>query len=701
MTMSIFRGYERVRIGAAAACVCVSYVLSPATAGAQQRDTLTDQPTRIEGVTVIGSRSDLAEARERVARVPGAVAVIEPEQIRATRQANLHDVLRMTPGVYVQPRSGAADESQISVRGSGLRNNFHARGINLLVNGMPYRNADGFTDFESLELLNTETIEVYKGANALRYGGSTLGGAINLATRTGYTASALEAFAQGGAFGFQKAQLASGAVLGPFDYYASYARTALDGFREWSAQERDRVNLHAGYRITRATDVRGFYLYAKVNEQLPGALSAAALDASPHAADPGNLADRWGRDYDLHHLGAQLRLQLSPAQRLDVSPYLQYRDIDHPIFEVISQQSHDWGAELRYENTGRVGGRENRLTVGLQPAYETMRNRQFVNERGEHGTLRRDERDRARNFAVYVEDALALTPGLTATVGARFDYARREVEDHFLDDGDQSDARVYRPVTPRLGLAQALPGGGRLFANASRTYEPPLFLELTSFGNAGGFIDLDGQDAWQYEVGARGESAGLGWEVAVYEVEMKNEILNRNVEPFPGAPFTVPTYRNAPRTRHYGAEVGAAYRFPVGLARADRLTVRGAYTLGRFEYVEDPEYEGKEIPGVPEHYLTAEMKYEHPSGLSLAPSAEWVPEGYFVDSGNTARNQGWWSLGVRAEWAVERLGTTLFASADNLTDARFARSVQVDNAAGRSFEPADPRSLYVGLRWSR
>src|SRR6185503_4907900 len=129
-------------------------------------------------VTVIGSKTDLAETRERMNQVPGSVAMVDGAQIRATRQANLKDVLQFVPGVYVQPRFGAADESQISIRGSGLRNNFHARGVNLLVNGMPYRNADGFTDSESLELLTTEAIEVYKGGNALRYGGSTLGGAI-------------------------------------------------------------------------------------------------------------------------------------------------------------------------------------------------------------------------------------------------------------------------------------------------------------------------------------------------------------------------------------------------------------------------------------------------------------------------------------------------------------------------------------------
>ena len=126
------------------------------------------RPAAIElaELTVIGTRADLEERRARLAQVPGSVALVEAEEIRSTRQANLKDVLGFTPGVYVQPRFGAADESQISIRGSGLRNNFHARGVNLLVNGMPYRNADGFTDFESLELLNTESIEVYKGGNA-------------------------------------------------------------------------------------------------------------------------------------------------------------------------------------------------------------------------------------------------------------------------------------------------------------------------------------------------------------------------------------------------------------------------------------------------------------------------------------------------------------------------------------------------------
>ena len=666
---------------------------------------LTPTAAALATVTVIGTRGDLAETRERLLQIPGAVSIIEPSAILASRQSNMNDVLRFTPGVYAQPRFGAADESQLSVRGSGLRNNFHARGINLLVNGMPYRNADGFTDFESLELLTTDAIEVYKGANALRYGGSTLGGAINLNTRTGYTASPIGTYAQGGSYGFAKLQLSSGAERGAFDYFGSFAHTTLDGFRDWSGQRRDRVNLHAGYRFTPTVDARAFYFFAHVQEELPGALTRDGLHSAPTTADPTNLSNRWGRDYDLHHVGVQLRTQLSPSQRLDISPYLQYRDIDHPIFEVIAQISHDWGAEIRYENTARIGGRDNRLTIGVQPALESMHNRQYQNVRGEHGALTRDEQDHVTALAAYVENALSVTSRLTVTAGARFDQSTRKVTDYFLGNGDQSDERRYTPVTPRFGLVYTLSRGAQIFANASRTVEPPLLLELSSFGNAGGFIDLNAQDAWQYEAGARGEHAGIAWDLALYDVELRDEILNLNVRPFPGAPFTVPTYRNAPRTRHSGLELGMAHPIATGLfARGvsrDRLTVRGAYTLARYVYTSDPSYEGKEIPGAPRHYVTTELAYTHPAGWTIAPVVEWVPQSYFVNSANTEKNAAWSNIGFRADWAIPRAGVTAFISGRNLADRRMSQSVQVDNAAGKYFEPADGRSFYGGLRWSR
>jgi iron complex outermembrane receptor protein len=676
---------------------------APADTVAKGNVVLSKKVATLAGVTVIGTKSDLAETRERMALIPGSVAIVDGSQIRATRQANLKDVLQFVPGVYIQPRFGAADESQISIRGSGLRDNFHARGVNLLVNGMPYRNADGFTDFESLELLTTEAIQVYKGGNALRYGGSTLGGAINLDTKTGYSASPISLFAQGGSFGFYKTQLESGDSRGRSDYYASYARTSMDGYRQWSAQQRDRVNLHGGYQFSSNTDARVFYFFAHVKEELPGALTQAVFETDPRAADPGNVSDRWGRDYNLHHIGLQLRTQISPSQRLEISPYMQYRDIDHPIFEVISQLSHDYGVEVRYENTASIGSRSNRFTIGFQPAYESLLNHQYVNNAGAHGALTKNQHDRAKSLALYMEDVFSLTQRLSTVLGVRAERASRETEDFFLSNGDQSDKRVYRPLSPKVGLLYSFaPGGAQFFANASKSYEPPLLLELNSL-TVPGYIPLEGQSAWQYELGMRGRKIGLSWDLSAYDVELSNEILNINVQPFPGAPFTVPTYRNAPKTRHSGLEIGLSYQIPGAVFVrgdvADHLLVRTSYTLARYIYVDDPNYKGNDIPGAPRQVMATEVKYTHPSGFSLAPGVEWVPQSYFLNSQNTVKNEGWTNVSLRAELATS-YGMNLFAAGQNLTNRRFSQSVQVDNAAGQWFEPADGRSFYAGLRWT-
>lgn len=664
---------------------------------------LRPRATQLAELSVIGTRADLDERRDRLADVPGAVALVESEDIRGSRQANLKDALGLTPGVYIQPRFGAADESQISIRGSGLRNNFHARGTNLLVNGMPYRNADGFTDFESIELLTTEAIEVYKGGNALRYGGSTLGGAINLETKTGHTASPLAVVSQGGSYGLFKGQLSSGTTRGKFDYYASYTRTSLDGFRDWSSQGRDRVNAHLGYALSPSTDLRTFYFFARVSERLPGSLSSAQLYDDPGAADPGNASQHWGSDYDLHHLGVQLRSQLAPRHRIEISPYVQYRDTDHPIFQVIAQVSRDYGLDARYETTMPVAGRSNRFTFGVQPAWLNMSNRQYQNLVGKHGALAKDQEDRAASLALYAENVLSVTPRFTAVIRARLDRSIRKSRDLFLSNGDQSDRRVYNPLLPKVGFLYSVPNvDGQVYGNASRSYEPPLLLELNSL-TVPGFIALDGQSAWQLELGFRGSRGGVAWDIAAYDIELSNEILNLNVQPFPGAPFTVPTYRNSPRSRHYGLEAGVDYRVPGALftraGEGDRVRLRLAYTFARYRFVKDSSFDGNEIPGAPRHHVVAQVSYAHPSGFSLTPSLEWVPESYFLNSANTDRNLGWATFGVRAEWTWARTGLAVFAAGQNLTDHVYSGSVQVDNAAGKYYEPADRRSVYAGIRY--
>src|SRR4030095_5965771 len=238
------------------------------------------------------------QAREEIERTPGGVGIVTQEQIEETRAANLKDALEWVPGVMIRRPFGAADESQLSIRGSGLRNNFHLRGINVLIDGFPYGNADGFSDFESLELLNHPHIEVFKGANALRFGGNTMGGAINLVSKTGSTAGLIESRIEGGSYGFFKGYLATGQVYGPLDLYASFSDTELQGYREHSEQTRYRAFGTAGYTFSGRTTLRFDRVFVHNREQLPGALTPEQFTQNPQQQNPATKFAKEARNYD-------------------------------------------------------------------------------------------------------------------------------------------------------------------------------------------------------------------------------------------------------------------------------------------------------------------------------------------------------------------------------------------------------------------
>ena len=363
---------------------------------------------------------------------------------------------------------------------------------------------------------------------------------------------------------------------------------------------------------------------------------------------------------------------------------------------MINQESRDYGAEVRYENRRSLCGRTNRLTRRV-PARLAGHGQPAVPERGRTSTAssEKDQKDKAVGLALYGENALAADAAADRRAGVRSTTPSGRAHDVFLADGDQSDHRVFNAVLPKLGLLYALPTfGGQVYGNVSRSSEPPLLLELNSL-SVPGFIDLRAQDAWQIELGVRGGARGIRWDVAAYDVELEDEILNMNVHPFPARRSPCRRTGTPPALGTTGSR--AAWRSdsaPVGVARV-------AYTFARYRFVEDPTFEGNDIPGAPRHHLQAQVRLQHRSGLAVTPTLEWVPSSYAVNSENTARNDGWATVGLRAEYTIARAGVTAFAAGQNLTDTRYAASVQVDNATGRSFEPADARSFYVGFQWAR
>ena len=288
----------------------------PAT-GSEPLPTLTPMVVPASPIIVPDRTATTEEARQEIQRtVPGGAEVIGESRIKDSLAENLRGVLDFVPGVLVRPRFGLADESQFSIRGSGLQNNFHSRDVNFLFNGFIYGQADGFSDFETIELMDTKRVEVFKGANALRFGANSIGGAVNFVTKTGADAGPIEYWGEAGSFGFFKQHIDTGWVFGPLDIYGGFSAMGLEGYRDHAQQQRYRLNTSTGWDGGGGMTARLDLGWVKSLENLPGSLTREQFEANPRQRNPAAAFANEQRNFVYPNGALTFRLPLAPDQQL-------------------------------------------------------------------------------------------------------------------------------------------------------------------------------------------------------------------------------------------------------------------------------------------------------------------------------------------------------------------------------------------------
>ncbi|WP_287034601.1 TonB-dependent receptor plug domain-containing protein, partial [Methylobacterium sp. CG09_land_8_20_14_0_10_71_15] len=265
-----------------------------------------------------GSLSVPSVDRQRavLAGTVGSVAFVDAATLQDRYANTLRDVLKDVPGVYVQERYG--QELRLSVRGSGIARAFHLRGIELLQDGIPLNLADGSGDFYQVDPLALRSVEVYKGGNALTFGATTLGGAVNVVTPTAYTALAPNILrVDGGSFGTIREQAQMSRIDGPLDVLVNATLTNSDGFRAHEAQATKNFNVNIGYRIAPDIETR-FYLGTYLTDQkLPGTLTLGQSLTTPTLANPAAISGNQSRKVETERIANRTSFLLDVG-KLDV-----------------------------------------------------------------------------------------------------------------------------------------------------------------------------------------------------------------------------------------------------------------------------------------------------------------------------------------------------------------------------------------------
>lgn len=672
-------------------------------------------PVMVRAKRMVPSRlmSD-REALERLERTPGGVAQVTEAHIRRRRAANLSEVLDFVPGVTAGSRHGPAQDDQISIRGSGLESRYETWGISLLQDGFALNQADGLAVTQPLDMDFVKRIEIYKGASAMRFGGDMMGGAINLVTKTGYDAPALEVGSEVGSYGFVKNYLGSGHVAGRWDSYLGLSDAELGGFRDHSIQVQRRMFGTVGYTGDDGATARLDTSYMSDSEDLPGELTRSQLLDNPSAADPTYVGKKSAREFDFLRTGLTVTKPLGEGQMLEAYAQFFWHDYENPLpFAIVEGSTYNWNGELRYLNDIPLFNCGNHLTAGLQYGGTMWKDLNYVNDEGETGAALRNQWDRALALGAYAEDDFDLTRELSLVFGGRVDYARRSVSG-FASAKDYAPTGVadfVSGLSPKAGFVYRLKPTIQFFGNVSRAYQPPILKEEEAPNQNPSTASVDtlrAERGWQFETGARGSwKERAKWDLAVYDYEIHNEILNFNRLPFPHAKFVIPSYINVPRTRHSGVEFGTSLTILRNASRLvgfrgqhDQLVARVAYTWSRFRFVDNRTYGNNQIPGLaPENRINAEITYSNGYGYWVQPYVYTVPGGWAVNSVNTVYAPPYTLVGVRAGYDYKPWHCRLFFEAANLTDASWAAAIAPDAANQRFFDPGDGRSFYGGISW--
>lgn len=656
-------------------------------------------PPKQEDVVIQGKQEPsttaptIQEAQRRVETTPGGVNVLDAEDYRAGRAATLDDLFDFTPGVFAATRFGY-EEARISIRGSGIQRTFHGRGLRVLQDGIPVNLADGSFDMQQIEPLAARYVEVFRGANALQYGASTLGGAVNFVSSSGHDAPRLLTRAEGGSFGYFRGQIASGLPMDGADYYLSLTNLEADGYRDHADQKNGRLFGNLGFKVGAEAENRVYLTYVQTDSELPGSVTRSVMRQDPERANPANVAGDQKRDFDFLRVADKLTFTLGES-RLDLSLGYTHKNLDHPIFQVIQQESDDLVFHGAYVHETR----EAIFTTGLMSTYGRTDEHRYVNLGGNTGAETADQDLSVLSVEVFAQYQRYVTTSLVLVAGLQAVATRMELDDHF--GVDNSDEDVFKGLNPKIGLLYDLAEKRRLFLNLSRSMENPSFSEIAN-NAAGGLTFPEEQSAWTVELGTRGTSGIFSWDAAVYHAWVTDELLAL-VDPVTSAPLgTI----NAEDATHRGVELGLSVVL-LGAdvkpgAVADRLTLRQTYTLNDFRFDDDPAFDNHRIAGIPVHVYHAELRYESFLGIYLAPNVEVLPKDMDIDHANTFEAHGYASYGLSAGY--RRGSLRIFVDVRNLADRIYAPTTGIVATANGVDQPvfnaADERSFYAGLEYA-
>lgn len=586
---------------------------------------------------------------------PLAASSVNGTMLRNREVTSIKDVSSLIPNLFI-PDYGSKLTSPVYIRGIGSRIN--APSVGLYIDGMPFFEKSAF-DFDFSEI---DQIEVLRGPQGTLYGRNTMGGIINVYTKSPrkYKGTNLR-FTAGnynnlkgsvshyGKISDRVAFAASGDVVNSGGYFTNqYTGEKADDL--FAASGRVRLEWDV-------TDQLTLKLISNLDHTDQGGYPYAPFDSIKQAAKEVNynayssykrLISTSGLNLeyrtDLFHINSQTSYQyLSDNQKIDQD----FSPAD--LYFVTQKQKQSMLSEELNIKSNR-GGRYKWL-FGAFGFYQGVDNTVMMDYRVQKFLTRKEYDMPTYGVAFYHQSTFddLLIDGLSLTLGLRYDYEHAEndyvafrTKETATQETDRFDTDLsFSQLTPKVALQYTFPTGQMLYGTVTKGYKTGGF--NTSFDTEADRT-FDPEYSWNYELGTKLDIIGsyLSAELALFYIDWRKQQIYQPIANGQGSML-----KNAGKSESKGVEASLRGRPFNGFL----WQVHYGYTHATFrEYKRSAtlDYSGNYLPMVPNNTLTLSTDYTLSSVFNIIDrvtfSLGYTATGKLYWAEDNKASQPWYGL---------------------------------------------------------
>lgn len=448
-------------------------------------------------VVVTGTRT----SRE-LYEVPLRLDVVDKARVEATPALSADDYLKSLPGLNVSRGASFLSSANVSMRGMS---NEQGR-ILVMQDGVPLNKTDGGSvNWNAIDALDIEKIEVLKGPGSSIHGGNAMGGVINFIS--GIPTQPLQgAIRQSiGTFGTSRTNLNFSGRSGKMFWRTSGFYRQSDGYITAPQDEIDEFTI-ASFLDEYCASGRMGYLFSD-NHLLEGGLAfyngkrgtGSQYEGFEMAAPEGSFNNYEALNGSINYTG-----KFSEAMSLNLTAYGQRENYQNIRESVRSAQLTRYDVESIRTDLGLFSS----LNLNLASVHSLLGGLDIRHGAVDGADIYLTSSDQVLNlgkmnqFGLFIQDEYnpgqgpwRILAGLRYDFASFYDGAFRVLdptsETAFLQnfDGDLEDAS-WGAISPRLSVQYYNEGAYRVFAGYSRGFRAPVLDDMCRTGRISGGMKI-------------------------------------------------------------------------------------------------------------------------------------------------------------------------------------------------------------------